>query len=279
MVEQLPIEAVARYLLADASVLRALRKEFGVRSSLVIDSVRSGIFQINDLVHPLDFLCDMLRNESRLYTRFHVRGSFGSYPVDVRGLGGVYYFHAPEFGSSSYFLELNKAEDAVVHQWVDTLVSARGRRYRPAFENCSIEMERVRADQEKVAVAARELLQGGANLDQAKIWTQLLQGPPIHDAQLCADLLEKWHASEFSEDQRARQFNDIVRVLLSDLKSTLSALQNDLRVELIALLTISASKSISIRAAELERARGVARLGAANHLDSARRAAERIRAA
>lgn len=79
------------------------------------------------------FLKDMLHNVGRIYKRYTAHGSYGSYHIDVRGLGGVYFYWAPEFDTTGYFLSVDDASDAIERDWSDNLASSKGRTYRSPF--------------------------------------------------------------------------------------------------------------------------------------------------
>jgi hypothetical protein len=56
----------------------------------------------------------IVANHARLYQRFTARhGSSGNYHIDIRGLGGVYFYCAPGFDSTGYFLSIDDAASDV----------------------------------------------------------------------------------------------------------------------------------------------------------------------
>lgn len=79
------------------------------------------------------FLIDLLHNDGRIYKRYTAHGSYGGYHIDIRGLGGVYFYWAPEFDTTGYFLSVEDASDAIGWNWADNLVSSKGRIYRLPF--------------------------------------------------------------------------------------------------------------------------------------------------
>ena len=80
-----------------------------------------------------DFLTELLHKEARLYVRFWGRGDYGSYHIDIRGLGGIYLVSANEFDNAEYFSSLEDAESYIKDYWGDSLNSWRGRHYREPF--------------------------------------------------------------------------------------------------------------------------------------------------
>lgn len=129
---QYALDAVWSRVAADPVAKKALIKRFN--DPREIDRrVSAGDDSAFDGEYLSDILCDLLSSEGRLYRRFMARGSEWNYPIDIRGLGGVYFVSAPEFDEIGYFISLEDAEDAIVSHWCDSLVSEKGRTYRPPF--------------------------------------------------------------------------------------------------------------------------------------------------
>jgi len=203
----LAFEETVANLISDRVVFRALRKRFGKAAEKVIIQLVAREMPECDGVHVHDFLADLLANEGRLYRQFTARGSAaGKYPIQIRGLGGVYYYQANEFGTRGYFLSLEEAEESVRENWTDDLVSHAGRRYRDAFiDPIAAAAAAKSAEREAVAAAARAKKAAAKNLqrasrlleappvssDSAK-WKKLLAGPSPEDPVLCAKLAKQW---------------------------------------------------------------------------------------
>jgi len=83
-----------------------------------------------------DEVVDAFINEAPIYGKLYAKGSVGSYPIDIKGFGGVYLYWAPEFGHKGMFDGLEAALDAVRLNWSDSLT--RYRSYREAFELSAI---------------------------------------------------------------------------------------------------------------------------------------------
>lgn len=129
---QYALNAVWSRVAADPVAKKALIKRFN--DPREIDRrVSAGDDSAFDGEYLSDILCDLLSSEGRLYRRFMARGSEWNYPIDIRGLGGVYFVSAPEFDDIGYFLSLEDAEDEVISNWSGSLVSKKGRTYRPPF--------------------------------------------------------------------------------------------------------------------------------------------------
>jgi len=76
-------------------------------------------------------LADTLHNDSRRYVRHWGVGSFGKYPIEIRGLGGGYYVSAPEFDDVGYFDSVDDAESHIHSNWIDVFP---GRTFRKPFD-------------------------------------------------------------------------------------------------------------------------------------------------
>jgi hypothetical protein len=142
MVKKLEFKAIAKYLVVDDLVAKAIRKEFGDRADGLIEKIAAGGSPKCDATYLLDFLFETMATDARLYRRFTARhGSCGNYHIDIRGLGGVYFYCAPEFDSTGYFLSIDDAASDVWMGWADNIASA-GRTYRAPFVNKTIRRAR-----------------------------------------------------------------------------------------------------------------------------------------
>lgn len=109
MWEYLDIGQSASDLIRDEVVISAFKKNFPSDAEQRLQRISEG--------HPLDddesdLLADVLLNESRLYLEF--RGPVGDeFPIEVRGLGGVYYAWAPDIDEVGLFDSLTAAEAGV----------------------------------------------------------------------------------------------------------------------------------------------------------------------
>ena len=135
MTELLDFEEIKKYLINDAHVRSRILRKFKKDARLIMESVLKG--QDFDLpgLYVNSFLNDLLHNDARLYKRFTARGSFGNYHIDIKGLGGVYFYWAPDFGSTGYFISIDEASTLIVSNWADNLVSFSGRVYRKPFNS------------------------------------------------------------------------------------------------------------------------------------------------
>ena len=75
----------------------------------------------------------MVANDGETYATFTAGSEDDTYSIEVRGLGGLYWTWAPQFGSNGFFSTLPDAEDYVLGDWNDNLVSAAPERSRKAF--------------------------------------------------------------------------------------------------------------------------------------------------
>ena len=139
----LTIGDVAHLLVRDRVIVQALEKAFGKAAPSVVATLtaREPVEIAPDIYNVID---DTLRNDARTYRRFNKRGSDGddeddndTYSVEVKGLGGVYFF----FGFEShvgYFDSLEAAESAVYDygSGVDVWPDSSAPRRRPFGPGC-----------------------------------------------------------------------------------------------------------------------------------------------
>ena len=100
-------EAIQKYLIHDEHVRSEIFREFKSDALSILKSLAKG--EEHDLLDVAvgRFLLDLLYNDARLYKRFTARGSYGNYHIDIKGLGGVYFYWAPEFDRTSCFLSID----------------------------------------------------------------------------------------------------------------------------------------------------------------------------
>lgn len=127
----LAIEEVSKYLIRDSLVRAKLAKHYKDRAPRILKMIAAG----DPCVGAGTFFKDLMDNDARLYKRFIAKGSHGNYHIDIKGLGGVYVYSAPEFDVIGYFLSIDDASEAIVANWTDSLVSSFGRSYREPFIN------------------------------------------------------------------------------------------------------------------------------------------------
>lgn len=138
MAEAQELNKLIKFVAMDEIAAKALKKRFGVSSAEAYDLISSDESAEIDGESLTDFLTDLLENEARLYRRFTARGDYGNYHIDIRGLGGTYFYSAPEFGVTGYFDSIDDADDAVTSEWSDSLTSYNARQYREGFLNLQL---------------------------------------------------------------------------------------------------------------------------------------------
>jgi hypothetical protein len=128
------IEPVMGKLAHDPIVKKTLREKFGKEADIILAKLTLGQplgEQHNDV---LELMQDLVGNDGRYYTRYTASESYGPYEINILGLGGVYWYQAPDYGwSDELFESLEDAESAVEGNWCDTLIRSRTKHYRPAF--------------------------------------------------------------------------------------------------------------------------------------------------
>lgn len=133
MKKHLIFEEIRRYLIDDAYVRDEIVGTFKDDAPTILKSLAKGEEPQLPDVDVDTFLIDLLHNVGRLYKRYTAHGSYGSYHIDIRGLGGVYFYWAPEFDTTGYFLSVDDASVAIEWDWADNLASSNGRIYRAPF--------------------------------------------------------------------------------------------------------------------------------------------------
>lgn len=133
MKKLLTFEEIRRYLIDDAHVRDEIARTFKSDTPTILTSLARGEELLLPNADVDTFLIDLLHNDGRIYKRYTAHGSYGGYHIDIRGLGGVYFYWAPEFDTTGYFLSVEDASDAIGWNWADNLVSSKGRIYRLPF--------------------------------------------------------------------------------------------------------------------------------------------------
>ena len=109
-------------MLPDEIVVNALNREYGDAAQKVIKELKEGGSPEINGVYALDFLADLLMNEARTFKTYWALGDFGEYPIQIYGLGSVFYHKAPEFDLAGYFESEEDAEDDIKSNWSDNLL-------------------------------------------------------------------------------------------------------------------------------------------------------------
>lgn len=92
-----------------------LKRELVSMFSLAPRLLRKGIDKMSqdELGELEDAALDAMKSCAPTVHSFSAEGSFGSYPIDIRGVQGAYFYAAPEFDDSGYFSTLDEAITAV----------------------------------------------------------------------------------------------------------------------------------------------------------------------
>lgn len=285
-------EEVARYLVDDKFVVKKIEMMFGLHASALIAEIAAGQLPECQGHELFDVLGDLLHSDARIYRRFTARGSFGNYPIDIRGLGGVYFYKAPEFDLIGYFLTIDDADSKITLNWNDNLTSCIGRNYREPFfneklaeifknseveENPNRHLPLLSKDEPLRVVVASKNSNDRENLHQAKLflskvessldlatWQELLGSAPIKDTQVCASLLERWFDSklDFSNLTGANPRN-LFRLTLDSEKSVFINLIDRGRGDLIQQIRMTADREVEVLSRKLKNTHGVARMALA----------------
>lgn len=225
------------------------------------------------------FLLDLLRNDARLYKRFTAKGSHGNYHIEIKGLGGVYFFWAPEFGETGYFLSIDDASDAILHGWADTLSSVMGRNFRKPFNNDLIQRDLSRAKSEHALEKARNLLQSVSEDQRQLLWIQVLGGAILTDTEVCAKILALWNLQTSLDKWPVAKFNLVARITLVNGGDVIRYLRDTGQVHIIEEIQMTARKDVMEAEQNLQSSSGLARIGAAQAIDAARHAETTIQKA
>ncbi len=121
----------ARLIIRDPIVRKDIKTKFG-RNALkkVMAWLDAGGA---DADRVLGWLDDVVGNDGEIYATFTAGCEDDTYSIKVRGLGGLYWTWAPEYGSHGFFSTLPDAEDYVLGTWNDNLISSASERHRKAF--------------------------------------------------------------------------------------------------------------------------------------------------
>ncbi len=118
------LDQVLGSLLNDDITIKAIRKQFGYSSDSVLSALEIGKFPEVDGIHLYDFLTDLLLNEPRKFKTYWAKNEDGAYPIQIFGLGSVFYYWAPEFDRVGYFDSEEAAASDIVSNWSDSLIKA-----------------------------------------------------------------------------------------------------------------------------------------------------------
>jgi len=125
-----------KYLMSSPIVIKSMHYRFGDDADRLIDRVKKGEAPEFDGIYIPDFLYELLINDAQQFGTYTARGDFGNYPIQIFGLGDVYYYFAPEFGMTGYFLSKEDAAISIQIDWADNLVS-----YETSHEEDAVEAE------------------------------------------------------------------------------------------------------------------------------------------
>lgn len=121
--ERTSLIGCGQLLVRDPVVISAFKKEYPTDWTGRVTRLRRGGTLSGD---ELELLEDLIQNEAREYLRFYGKGpdydesdpaDGGLFPIDVVGLGGIYFVRGYEFGNSGYFRSLQQAEQDVERRW------------------------------------------------------------------------------------------------------------------------------------------------------------------
>ncbi len=271
------IEAVAKFLTSDELVVKAIRKKFSSQASELIQAIESGESPECNGEDLLTFLLDLLHNDARLYRRYIARGSFGPYHIDIRGLGGVYFYHAPEFDLTGYYLSIDDAGSDITLDWNDSLTSYSGRSYREGFVNKKMVEAINKSKADESLRQAQFFLSMPEALHDVSAWQGLLALTPVHDIETCVSILERWFGStiDFSSVS-GNTHNNLFRLTLATYEPTFSYLVAHGKSALIQQIQVAASLDVERLTSELQATHGVARMGLAQSLGRAKERSKSI---
>lgn len=133
---ELDIRKDGPVLISDRAVARAFKSAYGADASFLLRTIQEGEWMVEGASPDVrDLLSNTLHNDGRLYSRLLGLGPDDDrYHIEVKGLGGVYFAQAAEFGDSGPFYSVDDAEAWILENWNDNLVSG-GRRYRADFSD------------------------------------------------------------------------------------------------------------------------------------------------
>lgn len=133
------VEPVMGKLARDSIVKKALKREFGKEADIILAKFTLGQPIGDRHGDALDLMLELVGNNGRIYTRYTAKESYGPYEINIFGLGGVYWYRAPDYGwSDVLFDSLQDAEDTVRSNWCGLLIHSRTRHYRPAFGSATM---------------------------------------------------------------------------------------------------------------------------------------------
>lgn len=113
-----PIEEFLAQIVRDPVIRGLLEDKFGKQTNKIIKVlVANAEDPPKSTWEAFDLIRDSLHNDARTFSEWSAYGSFGEFPITVRGLGGVYFVQAPEFNDAGYFASVADAEAYVSSNW------------------------------------------------------------------------------------------------------------------------------------------------------------------
>lgn len=276
MIKKHSFSSAMKYLVEDELVKNRIHRAFGEKYHLIISALASGLTPDGGDVDLETFLYDLLHNEARLYKRFNAKGSYGKYPINILGLGGVYFYKAPEFDAEGYFFNLEDASNAVVSNWTDSLVSSSGRSFRTPFNNPAIEAWLKAEDHQAQILKSECLLNEASAVKRLFMWRQLLQGGTIESPELGAKLAAFWVDDADKEPQLRHTLDALAMKVLPNGAAVVSVLPSASYAVVLEKLKWHAFENLRAAAHELLTAHGIAAMSARSRLATAIRTADVI---
>lgn len=122
------VHKFAHLIVKDPEVAKVLDDNFGNKAELIKARLltKLPIGELEDEV--IDTLQDLVLNNGKTYSQFLGKGSYGEYPIDVKGIGEAYWVEAQDHDDEGFFDSLEDAEEYVRSNWNDSLKSCKGKR-------------------------------------------------------------------------------------------------------------------------------------------------------
>ncbi len=127
------VQQFAHLIVKDPEVAKVLEDNFGDKAELIKARLltKLPIGELEDEV--IDTLQDLVLNNGKTYSQFLGKGSYGEYPIDVRGIGEAYWVEAQDHDDEGFFDSIEDAEEYVRSNWNDSLKSFKSRRVSEPF--------------------------------------------------------------------------------------------------------------------------------------------------
>ena len=104
-----------------AVFVEAMKAELGAETGSLIEAIRVGRdHELRD--EAIGLLWDAFTNESDVLATFTANGSFGEYPVEIKGIDPLCFVWAPEFDKVGPFRSVKAAEAYLLREWTDSLL-------------------------------------------------------------------------------------------------------------------------------------------------------------